>query len=37
VPLAHFGLEFTELQPQDQMVLQSMVYQQMIERPQSLV
>lgn len=37
VPLAHFGLEFAELQPQDQMVLQSMVYQQMIERPQSLV
>ncbi|MDZ7919861.1 flagellar brake protein [Rhodoferax sp.] len=37
VPLAHFGLEFSELQPQDQMVLQSMVYQQMIERPQSLV
>jgi c-di-GMP-binding flagellar brake protein YcgR len=37
VPLAHFGLEFTDLQPQDQMVLQSMVYQQMIERPQSLV
>jgi c-di-GMP-binding flagellar brake protein YcgR len=37
VPLAHFGLEFAELKPQDQMVLQSMVYQQMIERPQSLV
>jgi c-di-GMP-binding flagellar brake protein YcgR len=37
VPLAHFGLEFVELQAHDQMVLQGMVYQQMIERPQSLV
>ncbi len=35
--LVHFGLEFMNLQPNDQMVLQSMVYQQMIERPQSLV
>lgn len=36
-PLAHFGLEFIDLQPNDQMLLQSMVYQQMVERPQSLV
>ena len=35
--LAHFGLEFVDLQPNDQMMLQSMVYQQMIEHPQSLV
>lgn len=35
--LAHFGLEFVDLQPNDQMMLQSMVYQQMIEQPQSLV
>lgn len=35
--LAHFGLEFNNLAANDQMILQSMVYQQMIERPQSLV
>jgi c-di-GMP-binding flagellar brake protein YcgR len=35
--LAHFGLEFVDLQPNDQMILQSMVYQRMIEHPQSLV
>jgi len=35
--LAHFGLEFVDLQPNDQMLLQSMVYQKMIEDPQSLV
>ncbi|MFZ3082391.1 flagellar brake protein [Rhodoferax ferrireducens] len=35
--LAHFGLEFVDLQPNDQMILQSMVYQKMIEQPQSLV
>lgn len=34
--LAHFGLEFVDLQPNDQMLLQSMVYQKMIEDPQSL-
>ena len=34
---AHFGLEFVDLQPNDQMLLQSMVYQQMIEHPQLLV
>lgn len=35
--LAHFGLEFVDLQPNDQMMLQSMVYQKMIEQPQSLI
>lgn len=35
--LTHFGLEFVDLQPNDQMLLQSMVYQKMIEDPQSLV
>lgn len=35
--LVHFGLEFVDLEPNDQMILQSMVYQKMIEQPQSLV
>jgi hypothetical protein len=35
--LAHFGLEFVDILPNDQMLLQSMVYQKMIEQPQSLV
>lgn len=35
--LAHFGLQFVALDPNDQMLLQSMVYQHMIERPQSVV
>lgn len=35
--LAHFGLEFVDLQPNDHMLLKSMVYQQMIEDPQSLI
>jgi c-di-GMP-binding flagellar brake protein YcgR len=34
--LVHFGLEFVDLAPQDQMVLKSMVYQKMIEDPQSV-
>lgn len=34
--LVHFGLEFVDLTPQDQMVLKSMVYQKMIEDPQSV-
>lgn len=34
--LIHFGLEFVDLQPQEQMVLKSMVYQKMIEDPQSV-
>jgi c-di-GMP-binding flagellar brake protein YcgR len=35
--LAHFGVQFVELEPNDQMLLQSMVYQHMIEKPQSVV
>lgn len=35
--LTHFGLEFLDLQPNDHMILQSMVYQKMIEEPLSLV
>jgi c-di-GMP-binding flagellar brake protein YcgR len=35
--LAHFGLEFVDMQAHDQMLLQSMVYQKMIEQPQSRV
>ena len=35
--VAHFGLEFVDLRPNDHMLLQSMVYQKMIEQPQSLV
>lgn len=35
--LAHFGLQFMDVDPNDQMLLQSMVYQHMIERPQSLI
>ena len=35
--LSHFGLQFTELGANDQMVLQSMVYQHMIEKPQSVI
>jgi c-di-GMP-binding flagellar brake protein YcgR len=34
--LAHFGLEFADLQPTDQMLLKSMVYQKIIEDPQSM-
>jgi c-di-GMP-binding flagellar brake protein YcgR len=35
--LAHFGLEFVDLSPNDHMLLKSMVYQQMIEHPQELI
>lgn len=35
--LAHFGVQFVALEPNDQMLLQSMVYQHMIEKPQSVV
>jgi hypothetical protein len=35
--LSHFGLQFTDLSPNDQMLLQSMVYQHMIEQPQSVI
>jgi hypothetical protein len=34
--LAHFGLEFFDLQPNDFMILQGMIYQQMIERPHTV-
>ena len=36
-PLAHFWLEFVDIGPNDKMLLQSMVYQKMIEHPQSLL
>lgn len=32
-----YGLEFQNLQPNDSVILQSMIYQQMIENPQKLV
>ncbi|MDD5300097.1 MAG: flagellar brake protein [Gallionella sp.] len=35
--LIHHGIEFHELQPNDCVVLQSMVYQQMIENPHKLM
>ena len=35
--LTRHGLEFLELQPNDSVILQSMVYQQMIENPHKLV
>ena len=35
--LAHFGVQFVDLAANDQMLLQSMVYQHMIEQPQSLI
>lgn len=34
--LIHHGLEFVDLQPNDSVILQSMIYQQMIERPHTL-
>lgn len=34
--LIHHGLEFVDLQPNDSVILQSMIYQQMIERPNTL-
>lgn len=34
--LVHHGLEFVDLQPNDSVILQSMIYQQMIERPHTL-
>ena len=33
----HHGLEFVDLQPNDKLILQSMVYQQMIEKPQTVL
>lgn len=35
--LSHFGLQFTDLSANDHMLLQSMVYQHMIEQPQSVI
>jgi len=34
--LIHHGLEFVNLQPNDSVILQSMIYQQMIEHPHTL-
>jgi c-di-GMP-binding flagellar brake protein YcgR len=36
-PQASYGIEFHDLNPNDRMILQSLIYQQMIEFPQSLV
>jgi hypothetical protein len=33
----HHGVEFLELQATDNMILQSLIYQQMIEFPQNLI
>ncbi|MDX8399175.1 MAG: flagellar brake protein [Gallionellaceae bacterium] len=33
----HYGIELQDLQPNDSVILQSMIYQQMIENPQKLV
>lgn len=35
-PLHNHGIQFLELRPNDSVILQSMIYQQMIEQPQSL-
>lgn len=35
--LIHHGLEFVSLPPNDSVILQSMIYQQMIEQPQTVV
>lgn len=36
-PMHNHGVQFLELKPNDSVILQSMIYQQMIEQPQSLV
>jgi len=36
-PLLHHGVEFRNLQPKDRMIITSFVYQQIIERPHSVV
>lgn len=36
-PLIHHGIEFVDLQPNDSVILQSLIYQQMIEQPNTLV
>jgi hypothetical protein len=33
----HHGIEFQELPPNERMILRSLVYQQMIENPRSVV
>lgn len=35
-PMHNHGVQFQELRPNDSVILQSMIYQQMIEQPQSL-
>lgn len=35
-PMHNHGLQFQELKPNDSVILQSLIYQQMIEQPQSL-
>jgi c-di-GMP-binding flagellar brake protein YcgR len=35
-PMHNHGLQFQELKPNDSVILQSMIYQQMIEQPQTL-
>lgn len=35
-PMHNHGLQFLELKPNDSVILQSMIYQQMIEQPQTL-
>ncbi len=35
--IAHFGLEFVDMEPNEHMILQSFIYQQMIKHPETLV
>ncbi len=35
--MIHHGLEFVDLQPNDSLILQSMIYQQMIEQPKTVL
>lgn len=36
-PVVHHGVEFQDLQPNDSMILQSLIYQKMIEQPHTVV
>lgn len=36
-PLIHHGIEFQDMQANDQIIMQSMIYQQMIENPHKLI
>ncbi len=36
-PVVHHGIEFQNLQPNDSMILQSLIYQKMIEQPHTVV